>query len=450
VEAQWTAANQENDAHLVLQSLSKEVAEYILLDHYGLGDSWVRKVAERVGSSNVLVIRDDINLAFSAKSVHLGFASPDELDKSIGLEKVNGFPDYLSSHIPISRSVRERGTTAIPHSNSISSKPIRKVLVYLGNSDVTSYIEKIIHAVKDMNLRNEIELSVISDFENSDLEALNYKPGAPPSVARVSFDDQGDYLDFLMKQDVVIGAGGVSSLERLYLGVPQIVFSVANNQTSNAAALSDWGVLVWAGDLRQLSINDIRARIGEILDDPEPLRQKAVLGKLFLDGLGARRIVQTLVRSRINDLLIRQVKESDSSTLFGWANEPESRRLSLGHQTISPEEHRSWFKSLMSADRKEMSAYVVEHKGSPVGQVRFQLQEANTYTISYGLDLSFRGLGLSTQLVSMGLLEHNKLAKHATYKAFVKRTNVASLKTLESLQFAIVDSSGDWMELSRN
>jgi RimJ/RimL family protein N-acetyltransferase len=83
-----------------------------------------------------------------------------------------------------------------------------------------------------------------------------------------------------------------------------------------------------------------------------------------------------------------------------------------------------------------------------VGQIRFQLEKASTYNISYGLDRPFRGLGLSAQMVSMGLLEHKKLVPEANYLASVDRTNFPSLRTLESLNFKRVRTTEEIIVLS--
>lgn len=447
VEAEWAQADQENDAKEVLNALSLEKSEHILLDHYGLGDHWVRIVVGRVGPRNVVVVKDDINRIFSAESVHLGFASPDDLAKSIVLDRGNQLPNYLSSYFPISQAVKE-----VSQSNGLGSRtaltaPIRRVLVYLGNSDVRGHIERILLAMKELTSGQDFEISVLSNLHAPEFDSLALTTRKHSRVTWVSFDNQKEYLNFLMEQDLVIGAGGVASLERLYLGVPQIVFAVADNQIPNAVALSKWGVLKWAGDLRQQSVEEIETQIRPVFDDPEPLRRRALLGRLFIDGFGARRLVQTAVAPGIYDLSIRVVRDTDSSTLFSWANDPESRRSSLENHTISPEEHIAWFLRVMESDNKTNSAYTVEHEGCPVGYVIFQLQKDNTYNISYALDRPFRGLGLSAQLVSMGLQAHNTRKHRATYRASVNKTNLASIKTLESLNFKRVSTSGEFIEL---
>ena len=448
VEAEWAQADQENDAKEVLNALSLEKSEHILLDHYGLGDHWVRIVVGRVGLRNVLVVKDDINRIFSAESVHLGFASPGDLAKSIVLDRGSHLPNYLSSYFPISQAVKE-----VSQSNGLGTRKaltasIRRVLVYLGNSDVRGHIERILLAMEELTSGQDFEISVLSNVHAPEFDSLALTTRKHSRVTWVSFDNQRQYLNFLMEQDLVIGAGGVSSLERLYLGVPQIVFAVSENQIPNATALADWGVLRWAGDLRRISVEDIKTQIISVLDDPGPLRQGALSGRLLIDGLGARRLLQTAVALEISELSIREIRDTDSSTLFCWANEPESRRLSLEKHPISPEEHMVWLLKLMGSDSKTLAGYIVEHKGGPVGQIRFQLEKAKTYNISYGLDRPFRGLGLSAQVVSMGLLEHRKLVPEANYSASVDRTNFASLRTLESLSFKRVRTTEEIIVLS--
>lgn len=448
VEAIWGRSNQESDANEAVLALSLEKTERVLLDHYGLDDHWVRIVGGLVGFGNVFVVKDDIDRSFSAKAMHLGFASPEVLGKLVSVDQSSELPNYLSTYFPLSQSVRQRSQNNTETLSSLPTTPIRRVFVYLGHSDVRDHIARIVLAIGKLSLSNPVNVSVLSSFYPSEFSSWDriYEKGS--TVTRVSFDNQAEYLDFLMNQDLVIGAGGVSSLERLYLGVPQIVFGVAENQNANATALSQWGVLTWAGDLRQKTVDDIEMEIAPVFDSPELLRRRAHLGRLFIDGFGARRLVQTVANPAICELSIRKVRDSDAGTLFCWGNDPESRRVSIENHPILPDEHLAWFSNLMQSDAKTTSAYIVENNGCPLGHIRFQLQEGTTYKISYGLDSAFRGLGLSAKLISLGIREHNKLVPQASYRAIVHQTNPASLRSLESIRFKRVSTSGEFIELA--
>ena len=79
----------------------------------------------------------------------------------------------------------------------------------------------------------------------------------------------------------------------------------------------------------------------------------------------------------------------------------------------------------------------------PVGTIRFDREAlpgesfgSEVWRISYGVDVSFRSLGLARVLVQQGLerLAQTRAAT-CTVRALVKPNNIASMKTFESLSF---------------
>ncbi|NNJ72969.1 MAG: hypothetical protein HKP09_07285, partial [Enterobacterales bacterium] len=58
--------------------------------------------------------------------------------------------------------------------------------------------------------------------------------------------------ELLAKADIAIGAGGSITWERMFLGLPAIVFTVADNQVDVANHLNSLGFIFYLGDIKTL------------------------------------------------------------------------------------------------------------------------------------------------------------------------------------------------------
>ncbi len=98
------------------------------------------------------------------------------------------------------------------------------------------------------------------------------------------------YLDC----DMAIGAGGVSMLERMCLGVPSIIITTSDNQASQVRLAEKSGAIHYAGHLDTLDPETIRTTVFDLANDAprrEGLRKK---GMDLVDGQGAVRAGERL------------------------------------------------------------------------------------------------------------------------------------------------------------
>ena len=89
--------------------------------------------------------------------------------------------------------------------------------------------------------------------------------------------------------DLAIGAGGTSTWERCYLGVPSVTVVVAENQAATTAAVSRFGATINLGDSKTVTESDIRRTLEGLLSDPAALmdmggKARALMGDGIHDG----------------------------------------------------------------------------------------------------------------------------------------------------------------------
>jgi len=442
---EWSNSLQAQDASTVGGLLSNEFTEHILVDHYGLTETWSQEILKCIQKDRVLFIRDSINALQTVNSVHLGFLSQEELlakildSSGVGIHESH----YRSSCVPMSRAIR---MAALNHSNrasSMSSDSYIKILIFLSNSNVDALTTKLLDAIGLLETDKELRISIL---QNPEIGQNRSKIDHELPFEWVTFSSQSRYIDFMTEQDLVIGAGGVASLERLFLRIPQVIFTIADNQLENSRSLSSWGIFEWLGDLRELPKTEVAVLLASAIENLAMLREKSKNGALFVDGLGSRRIVQLLTKCKITNLRARPADLADANTLYIWNNEVQSRQNSITKSVISPNSHRDWLEGYIYHAQKGLRLFVVQDDYGPIGQVRFDKQKDDTYLLSYGIDPVFRGQGLGKVVVSLGLKAHKRQVSNAKYKAMVSRSNIASTRILKSLSFLQVEDHGDFIE----
>ena len=239
---------------------------------------------------------------------------------------------------------------------------------------------------------------------------------------------------FLERADLVVGAGGTSAWQRLRLGRPSVMLTLAENQIRTAEALSDLDLARWVdqgADPRAIA----EAVVDALDDDALRLRARAH-GPLLVDGRGVDRIVLALLPSSTPPTL-RLLEDGDAAALLAMANDPTTRAASRDTHSIHPNEHLAWF----GRTREVMggTSWVAECEGLVVGQVRFApLSEG--WELHYGLDPSARGRGWSSTMVAEGLRRLAATGATGDVFAVVHPANVASRRSLATLGFVPADA----------
>lgn len=107
--------------------------------------------------------------------------------------------------------------------------------------------------------------------------------------------DETDMASLLGSADLAIGAGGVSLLERMALGVPSISVVTADNQGLAIEGAARRGATIDAGAIGELSPEKLAGTIAELADDRAARAAMATRGRELVDGRGARRVAEALL-----------------------------------------------------------------------------------------------------------------------------------------------------------
>lgn len=106
--------------------------------------------------------------------------------------------------------------------------------------------------------------------------------------------DEEDMPSLYQECDMAIGAGGISMLERMCLGLPSIIVTTAKTQTDQVRFAEDIGAVIHVGQLAFTDRETIRRTVLELAGDVVRRTDMRKKGMDLIDGKGAFRATERL------------------------------------------------------------------------------------------------------------------------------------------------------------
>ena len=279
-------AGVEEDALLTRSALETLRADVVVVDHYGLGAEWEASIGR---SGTPVVVIDDL-----ADRVHacallidanpLGAGRYAEL-VAPGTRLLTG-PSYALIDPTLARldPPARRAT------------PVARLLVSLGGGSTVGALERLLPAVGDPRLREVAVDVVVGDDGAATGVAEACAALRSPTDAPIRVHGWVPVLPDLMRTaDLCLGAGGISTWERMRLGVPSAVVAVAENQESTSVALDREGLIRYAGRLEGLTATSVADLLVDLAGDTAAKSDMARRGPEVVDGAGAERCAREIL-----------------------------------------------------------------------------------------------------------------------------------------------------------
>ncbi len=147
-------------------------------------------------------------------------------------------------------------------------------------------------------------LAAFLGLQRSDLVLDLVLPGNSPHTSAISALANGhanihlhpplpSLAPLMAQADLALGAGGATTWERLCLGLPTLVVTVAQNQRESVAEQQRLGLIHALGEMAQVSVADLQAAMMQVLTKGVAT---LVPGNLqhVVDGLGVQRVLQQI------------------------------------------------------------------------------------------------------------------------------------------------------------
>lgn len=280
---------QEMDAHETMQVLDEP--DLLVVDHYRIDVAWENMLKPHV--KKLMVIDDlanrkhecdlllDQNYYFNIDSRYKDLV-PDSCRLLLG-------PCYVllrDEFLKLTEQIRKRDGT------------IQNILVFYGGSDPTNETEKVLKAITKLPLNRKLKVNVIVGSSNphkTEIERLCSQQSS------FSYYEQVTNMAELMNEaDLAIGAGGTTTWERCFVGLPSIVTVIADNQLEVTQAVSSTNAILNLGESSQVTIDGIQQQITDLLDDPGKVME---IGKAALSLVNPKIVNTYPVRKALLEVL---------------------------------------------------------------------------------------------------------------------------------------------------
>lgn len=426
-------AAQGDDAAQSAQALANLAPDWVVVDHYTLGEGWHRAVHEKTGA-RIFVIDDLADRPLAPQlllDVNLRRGGPAKYTAMVrSRAAILSGPRY---------ALLDAAFAATP--KHVVGETVASIGIFMGGADAAGACLSAVRACREVaGFQGLIEV-VSSPISPRHQQLLALCAQLPATEV---LEGLPNLADFFRRHDLQIGAGGGAALERCCMGVPSLVCDVAPNQLESLPGLADAGAVVWVrgtGNLTQA----LGHALPPLLHNTALRRGLAERSSDLVDGLGAPRVAAVLCCAAGALLAARPAEQRDEKLLLDWANDPEVRAQGFHPERIAAQDHSAWFTARL-ADARRCRIFIVNApNGVAVGQVRLERCDGG-WEIGFSLDPAFRGLGLGQRLLLAGLSAGDRAPRLI---GRVKPSNEASARVFRALGFKasrVSDTRGEhWL-----
>jgi spore coat polysaccharide biosynthesis predicted glycosyltransferase SpsG len=167
-----------------------------------------------------------------------------------------------------------------------------KILVTLGGGDPDNQTLKIVRALKQVDV-DGLETVVVVGASNPHFQGLQSATRNSQSAIRL-VRNVTNMSDLMVWADVAVSAGGSTCWEMAFMGLPNVLLVLAENQRGIAEGLAEAGVSLNLGWFKQVMDEHVAEALYGLLGDHNLRQQMSRNGREIVDGVGGERVVSAL------------------------------------------------------------------------------------------------------------------------------------------------------------
>jgi len=276
----------EQDALQCINIFQNAKIDCLIVDHYSLDFRW-EKLIKSI-SRNIVVIDDladrkhtcdmlvDQNWFGEKTETRYISLLPAICKYYLGPKYALLGPDYEKPEI----------------NQNIRDGAIKSILVFLGGSDPDNQTSKVLNALSHPSF-SHIHVDVVLGINHKFVANIN-------SLALIRkrtkiFQNIPSLAPLMNTADLMISGGGVITWEKMCIGLPSIVISIANNQIEMNKSLMEAGYINYIGHYLDVTEENIILKLQQLLSKKELLKKQSKIGKRLVDGLGINRISRNIL-----------------------------------------------------------------------------------------------------------------------------------------------------------
>lgn len=381
--ASWVGTSLEEDATQFCQALGDTRVDWVIVDHYGIGESWHRWVREQKGC--LIAAIDDL----ANRPLHCDIVIDQNwhIDHDYKYRQVNvagarilGGPRYAMLD-PIYANAAKWHAKA----------EVETIGVFLGGADAIDAMSPTLDMIDQTGFQGQVKF--VLGTSNPATSALRRRAVQNDQISLLQ--NLPNLADFFASCDLQIGAGGSATWERCCIGAPTLALVCADNQREILYAMASAGYQ-WGAELDDRPLQQELLRLA--LTDRHARADMSARCQRLVDGSGAERIAKILTAGPRPSISVRAASMMDAECMYLWRNDVRVREVSRDHGEIAFLDHQRWLESaLLDADRHILVGESAN--GMPVGIVRFDALEEKRFEVSIYLDPECVGSGIGGALL---------------------------------------------------
>jgi UDP-2,4-diacetamido-2,4,6-trideoxy-beta-L-altropyranose hydrolase len=283
----WLGAGWADDAAETAARIASQSPDWLVVDHYGVDARWeaslrgscrrtmvIDDLADRLHDCDVLL---DQNWFGSLGADRYRRLVPADCELLLGPAYALLKPEYAA--------VR---ASAAPRNGHI-----HRVAVFMGGSDPDNQTAKVLDALSCDSFA-ALAVDVVIGVNHPDAAGIAQWVARRPLTTLHS--GLPSLAGIMRDADLMIGAGGSTTWERMALGLPAIVIGIADNQLAMNKALMEAGYIDYLGAMDVVGADDIRAAVTAALAAPTVLAARSARMMALVSADGAERVAAELFR----------------------------------------------------------------------------------------------------------------------------------------------------------
>lgn len=257
--AAWLQVPWQKDADETSVCLKKrKKIDWLIIDHYALEKNW--EYQQRLLVSKIMVIDDLADRSHDCDIL---------LDQNLHNNLENRYKILIPTNCvellgPTYALLRSEFTEARNHVRNRNGT-IQRIIVFFGGVDLHDLTSKVVENFQQMNIP-QITIDVVVGGQNPHykrITALCEKMNNAQCYFQIS-----NMSGLMSAADLAVGGAGSTVWERCMLGLPAIIFSMAENQIENAEKISERGAAYYMGSDACFDCKKITDMLFLLLDKP--------------------------------------------------------------------------------------------------------------------------------------------------------------------------------------
>jgi UDP-2,4-diacetamido-2,4,6-trideoxy-beta-L-altropyranose hydrolase len=285
--ASWLGASQQEDAAQTLQVARAMNADWIVVDHYALDRQWEREV--RKACRKMMVI-DDL-----ADRHHLCDVLLDQ--NWFGEDATSRYDALIPSDcirlLGPGHALLKPEYSALRSNLGFRNERIGRLLVFLGGSDPDNGTALVLSVLMQRQFRSLVA-DIVIGINHPDPAGIAEMVRARPCTSLHC--GLPSLAPLMAEADLMVGGGGATTWERMCLGLPAIVISIADNQIQVNKALAAAGLIVYAGEIDTLREVDLYDALLYCFSNPDAMRLQSARIQELSPGNGTAGIAELLLQ----------------------------------------------------------------------------------------------------------------------------------------------------------